>query len=54
MAVTGLSKKVILRMKEEWWQSLIAGENLQREVELTGLLRSTGTFDVAVITPVDF
>jgi len=53
-AVTGLSKKVVLRMKKEWWESLVAEENLEREVELTGLLRSTGTFDVAVITPVDF
>jgi len=53
MTITGLSKKVIVRVKDELWRSLIAAENLQREVELTGLLRSTGTFDVAIIKPVD-
>ena len=53
IAITGLSKKVVVRAKDELWQSLIAAENLQKEVELTGLLRSTGTFDVALITPVD-
>jgi hypothetical protein len=53
IAVTGLSKKVVVRAKEELWQNLIDAKNIQREVELTGLLRSTGVFDVAVVTPVD-
>jgi hypothetical protein len=51
--VTGLSKKVVIRARDDLWQSLIAAENLRKEVELTGLLRSTGAFDVALITPVD-
>lgn len=52
LAITGLDKQVNVRMNNKLWQSLTAAENLQKEVELTGLLRSTRTFDVAVITPV--
>ncbi|MGE0683627.1 MAG: hypothetical protein AB7P69_22355 [Candidatus Binatia bacterium] len=53
IAITGLNKQINVRMNDKLWQSLTAAENIHKEVELTGLLRSTRTFDVAVITPVD-
>lgn len=53
IAITGLRKKLIVRTKAQLWQNLTTAENMHKEVELTGLLRSTGTFDVAVIAPAD-
>lgn len=53
IAITGLDKQINVRMNDKLWQSLTAVENIHKEVELTGLLRSTRTFDVAVITPID-
>lgn len=53
IAITGLDKQINIRMNDRLWQSLTAAENIRKEVELTGLLRSTRTFDVAVVTPTD-
>jgi hypothetical protein len=53
IAITGLDKQINVRINDKLWQSLTAAENIRKEVELTGLLRSTRTFDVAVITLVD-
>ncbi len=50
ITVTGMDKKLSLRLPETLWTRLTAEENLAKEVELTGMLRNTGTFDVAQVT----
>jgi hypothetical protein len=47
--ITGLTRQLAIRAEDSLWQKLIATENSQKEVLLVGLLRSTGTFDVAEI-----
>lgn len=48
-AITGLTRQLAIRAEESLWQQLIATENQQKEILLTGLLQSTGTFDVSVL-----
>src|SRR5260221_2110803 len=50
MTVTGMNKQLSLRLPEKLWTRLTAEENLAKEVELTGILRNTNTFDVAQVT----
>jgi hypothetical protein len=49
-AIVGLSKRVAVRTGESLWQTLIAQDNLQKQVELNCWLRSTGTLDIAEMT----
>jgi hypothetical protein len=44
--IAGLSKRVWLRAPDEVLRSLTAEENLFKKVEIIGLLRKTGTFDI--------
>ena len=44
--IAGLSKRVWLRAPDEVLHSLTAEENLFKKVEIIGLLRKTGTFDI--------
>jgi hypothetical protein len=46
-AITGMTRQLTIRAEDGLWQKLIAAENHQKEVLLTGLLQSTGTFDVS-------
>ena len=49
-AITGLSNRVWLRGPDEVLNSLMAEENLFKEVEVAGLLRKDGIFDVGGVT----
>jgi hypothetical protein len=49
-AITGLTHQLTLRGDDRLWQKLTAEENLQQEVSVTGVLQSTGPFDVADVT----
>lgn len=49
-AITGVTRQLSLRAEDGVWQTLIAPENQRQELQLTGLLQHTGTFDVAEIT----
>lgn len=49
-AITGMTNQLSLRAEEEVWKQLIASANQRKEVQLTGLLQSTGTFDVSEMT----
>ena len=49
-AITGLPNRFWLRGPEEVLNSLIAEENLFKKVEVAGLLRKDGIFDVGGVT----
>jgi len=45
-----LSPRFTVRSKDSVFQQLTAEENLMKEVEITGILRNTGTLDIATVT----
>ncbi len=49
-AITGLSHQVSVRAEDSLWQQLVAESNRKKPLLLTGLLRSTGTLDIAEAT----
>jgi hypothetical protein len=48
-----LSQSLQVRGADELWQKLTAAENLRKQVELTGILRPTGTLDLSSVTFTD-
>ncbi len=48
-SIAGLSNKVWLRAPDEVLASLTAEENLFKQVEITGLLRKSGVFDIGAV-----
>jgi hypothetical protein len=49
-SIVGLSHRISARAPDRVFQQLTAEENLFKEMEVTGLLRKTGTFDIGEIT----
>lgn len=49
-AIVGQRKQLSVRMQSALWKQMTAEENLQKEVELTTLLRNTGVLDVGVMS----
>src|SRR5215813_6829900 len=49
-AIVGLSNRVWLRAPDEVLNSLVAEENLFKKVEVAGLLRKEGVFDIGSVT----
>jgi hypothetical protein len=47
--VVGQRRQLSVRMQSALWKQFISEENLQKEVELTTLLRNTGVLDVGVL-----
>ena len=45
-----LSPRLMVRSSDSVFQQLTAEENLMKEMEITGLLRNTGTLDIAAVT----
>lgn len=45
-----LSPRFSVRAKDSVFQQLTAEENLTKEVEISGILRNTGTLDIATVT----
>jgi hypothetical protein len=45
--ITGLNKRLLVRADDSVWRKLTAEENHKKDVQLTGLLQNTGTFDVS-------
>ena len=45
-----LSPRLAVRATDRVFQQLTAEENLTKEVEISGLLRNTGTLDIATVT----
>jgi hypothetical protein len=52
-AITSTTRRLLLRADERVWQKLTDPENQGKEVQLTGLLQNTGTFDVAELAFVE-
>jgi hypothetical protein len=50
MWATPLSPRFAVRSKDSVFQQLTAEENLTKEMEITALLRNTGTLDIATVT----
>jgi hypothetical protein len=49
-AIVGMTNQVSVRAEPDVWSQLIATKHQHQEVQLTGLLQSTGTFDVSELT----
>jgi hypothetical protein len=50
MWATPLSPRLAVRSTDSVFQQLTAEENLTKEMEITALLRNTGTLDIATVT----
>ena len=50
MWTTPLSPRLAVRAKDSVFQQLTAEENLMKDMEITALIRSTGTLDIAIVT----
>ena len=50
MWATPLSPRLAVRSADSVFQQLTAEENLTKEMEITALLRNTGTLDIATVT----
>jgi hypothetical protein len=46
-AITGLTRRLLVRTDDDVWRKLIEEDNVEKDVQLTGLLQNTGTFDVS-------
>lgn len=53
-AIVGQRRQLTVRIPSAQWKQLTAEENLQRELELTTLLRNTGVLDVSQLTYLNF